>query len=104
MDTPGMRELQLWSEGAGIGDTFQDIERLALHCTFRDCEHNAEPGCAIRSAIADGSLDWRRYQNYEKMLRELRHLSVKQNKAERAAKRQKWKQMNKAGRDKRSVD
>src|SRR6185369_5605732 len=51
IDTPGMRELQLWEAEAGVGDAFADVEALAAACRFRDCAHGQEPGCAVRAAL-----------------------------------------------------
>jgi ribosome biogenesis GTPase len=85
MDTPGLRELQLWSEESDVEGAFADIEALARQCRFRDCRHDGEPGCAVRAALEDGSLDPDRLHNFEKMQRELRF----------AARRQKWAKMMK---------
>ena len=57
VDTPGLRELQLWDSSEGFGETFSDIEELMLRCRFNDCAHRTEPGCAIRAALATGELD-----------------------------------------------
>ena len=56
IDTPGMREFGLWDAAEGIEKTFSDIEALARSCRFSDCSHTSEPGCAVRAALADGSL------------------------------------------------
>lgn len=70
MDTPGMRELQLADCEQGVEDTFREIIELANHCKFSDCKHQSEPDCAVREAINDGSLDERRLNSYQKLLRE----------------------------------
>lgn len=70
IDTPGMRELQLWDGEEGIRDTFGDIELLASRCRFTDCRHEREPGCAVRQAIEAGELEPGRLQNYRKLLTE----------------------------------
>ncbi len=70
LDTPGMRELQLADNKEGISKTFADIEALAEQCKFNDCSHNSEPGCAVQKAIQSGELDLRRFNNYQKLLRE----------------------------------
>jgi ribosome biogenesis GTPase len=80
IDTPGMRELQLWEAGSGIESAFADVESLARECRFGDCSHDGEPGCAVREAIASGRLDPERLESYEKLLRELRHLELKLDK------------------------
>src|SRR3546814_5976493 len=58
--SPGMRELKPTGEEA-VADSFADIEELASHCKFRDCQHAREPGCAVRAAIEAGKLDPRRF-------------------------------------------
>jgi ribosome biogenesis GTPase / thiamine phosphate phosphatase len=71
IDTPGMRELQLWEvDRAAMGATFADIGALAARCRFRDCTHRAEPGCAIQMALEEGSLAPGRWQSFQKLQRE----------------------------------
>jgi len=70
IDTPGMRELQLWDAEAGLSAVFADVESLAGDCRFADCTHGAEPGCAIREALETGRLDGERYAAYRKLERE----------------------------------
>jgi ribosome biogenesis GTPase / thiamine phosphate phosphatase len=77
VDTPGMRELQLWDAGASLAQTFQDIGSLAPGCKFRDCQHNGEPGCAVEQAIVEGSVKRERLENYHKMEAELRFVETK---------------------------
>lgn len=79
IDTPGMRELQLWADDESLGRAFDDIEGLAAQCRFADCRHQCEPGCAVRAAIADGSLDAERFESYLKQRKELRFLALKQD-------------------------
>lgn len=74
IDTPGMRELQLWDAGGSLGEAFSDVESIAAGCHFTDCRHQKEPGCAVREALADGSLDAARYESYGKLERELEYL------------------------------
>jgi ribosome biogenesis GTPase len=71
IDTPGLREMQLWDGGDGLAQTFDDIEALAGTCRFADCRHAEEPGCAVKSAIESGALEPSRFKNYQKMHREL---------------------------------
>lgn len=73
IDTPGMRELQLWDTGEAIAGAFGDIETLAETCRFRDCRHQQEPGCAVRAAIAAGSLSAGRLDSYHKLQAEQAH-------------------------------
>ena len=70
IDTPGMRELGLCDAGDGMDTAFQDIVALAQQCRFHNCSHGAEPGCAIRAALADGSLSEERWHSYQKLAAE----------------------------------
>lgn len=70
IDTPGMRELQLWDADAGLSAVFADIQGLARECRFSDCAHDGEPGCAIRAALDAGRLDAERFAGYRKLERE----------------------------------
>ena len=78
IDTPGMRELQLWTEDESLDRSFDDIVGLANTCRFPDCRHELEPGCSVRSAIENGTLDPRRFANYLKQRKELKYLALKQ--------------------------
>jgi ribosome biogenesis GTPase len=69
IDTPGMRELQLWDTDA-VADTFADIAQLAAECKFRDCRHDREPGCAVKTAIDAGVIDAARHASYLKLQEE----------------------------------
>jgi ribosome biogenesis GTPase / thiamine phosphate phosphatase len=74
LDTPGMRELQLWEADAGIEEAFEDVAALVARCRFSDCAHVTEPGCAVLAAIDAGSLDPARLESYRKLERELERL------------------------------
>jgi ribosome biogenesis GTPase len=74
IDSPGLREIQLWSADQGHGRTFDDVEQLSADCRFADCSHQQEPSCAVREAIETGSLAVDRFESYLKLQRELRHL------------------------------
>ena len=89
VDTPGMRELQLWSADSGLDETFSDVAELAARCRFNDCSHDGEPGCAVRAALADGSLDAGRLDSYERLQRELHRLEVRLDKRLQAEERKK---------------
>jgi len=80
LDTPGMRELQLWDVTTGIETAFAEIAELAAVCRFADCAHEAEPGCAVQVALAAGELDPERLASYRKLEREARALAVRQDK------------------------
>jgi len=77
IDTPGMRELGLFHAEEGISMGFADVEDLFLSCKFSDCTHKTEPGCAVRAAIADGSLSHDRWDTYQTQLRENRFVEDK---------------------------
>jgi len=79
VDTPGMRELQLWDADHGIKDTFTDVEELASRCRFNDCRHAGEPGCAVAAAIESGQLPAERLASYVKLQNELAFLDRKQS-------------------------
>ncbi len=96
VDTPGMRELQLWESDAGLSQAFDDLEVLAQECRFRDCRHHGESGCAVAQAIAQGALPRERLENYQKMEAELRFLETKTDLRARQAERERVKQLCKA--------
>jgi ribosome biogenesis GTPase / thiamine phosphate phosphatase len=79
LDTPGMRELQLWDAGSGIDAAFEDVEQLAAECRFSDCSHQREPGCAVLAAVDDGRLELDRLRSWRKLQRELAALELKHN-------------------------
>ncbi len=99
IDTPGMRELQVWSATEGLPETFMDIEKLVEQCRFHDCQHDSEPGCAIQKALAGGQLDSKRLLNYQKLQKEAQHLSRKQDKRSYLAEKEQWKKISKASRN-----
>ncbi|MGH8975601.1 MAG: ribosome small subunit-dependent GTPase A [Acidimicrobiia bacterium] len=71
IDTPGLRQLGLWSGEDGLAAAFADVESLAAQCRFRDCAHTGEPACAVAEAVTDGRLPARRLAGYVKLRREL---------------------------------
>jgi len=89
VDTPGLREVQLWEADEGIQDAFSDVDELAAGCRFNDCAHLQEPGCAVQAAIDEGTLPRERLQSYRALQRELRHLAVKQDARLRSEERKK---------------
>jgi ribosome biogenesis GTPase len=93
-----MRELQLWDVDEGLGTAFADVEALAEQCRFGDCSHGREPGCAIKRALADGTLDHARWQSYGKLQRELRALELKQDKRAKSEERKRWRRHSRARR------
>jgi ribosome biogenesis GTPase len=95
MDTPGMREIQVWAGEAGLQETFADIEGLAEECRFRNCQHENEPGCAIQQALLEGTLDDSRFLNYQKLQRELNYLARRQDQRANLAEKERWKKIHK---------
>ncbi|HEX8847819.1 MAG TPA: ribosome small subunit-dependent GTPase A [Pyrinomonadaceae bacterium] len=93
LDTPGMRELQLWDGGESLQQTFDDIEALAASCRFSDCQHRDEPGCAIQQALAEGEIDAARLQSYLKLQKELEHMARKQDINAQLAEKKRWKKL-----------
>jgi ribosome biogenesis GTPase len=79
IDTPGMRELQLWEGQSSLTEVFSEIDDLAGRCRFSDCRHAGEPGCAVSEAVEQGQLPESRFQSYQKLQRELAHLERKQD-------------------------
>jgi ribosome biogenesis GTPase len=96
IDTPGMREIQVWGDEAGLKQAFDDIEDLSGNCRFKDCVHEKEPGCAVQEAILDGSLDSKRLESYLKLKREFAYLSDRQTMKASALEKARWKIISKA--------
>lgn len=100
IDTPGLRELQLWDAEEGLGQAFADIDALASQCRFRDCRHETEPGCAVLGALRAGALDPGRFENRRKLLREQEFLRRKVDPEARQEQKEQWKQSHRAARQK----
>lgn len=98
IDTPGIRELQLWDDADGLDETFGDVASLARSCRFRDCRHEGEPGCAVLEALQTGSLTTERYDSFKKLERELHHLHLKQDQRAAADEKRKRKAITKSHR------
>ena len=95
IDTPGLRELQLWEGESGIEDAFADVAALAVGCRFTDCRHDAEPGCAVRAAIEAGEMDAARLASHRKLQREAEHFDRQHDKRAQADQRRRIKGMTK---------
>jgi ribosome biogenesis GTPase len=98
LDTPGMRELQLWDDGS-MDQTFADVAELAHACRFDDCTHEHEPGCAVIAAHEAGTLSSDRLASYRKLQRELEHLRVKQDRRAAAEQKRRYKMLTKSMRN-----
>ena len=99
IDTPGLRELQLWTSEDDIEGSFPEIEALAAECRFRDCSHGAEEGCAVQQALDRGALDLDRFSSYRKMRREASYLDLQLDKRAQLDQKAKWKKIHKAMRN-----
>ncbi len=83
IDMPGVRGLGLWDVQEGIGAAFADVEALAQQCKFRDCSHTAEPGCAVRVAVEEGTLPQQRLASYLRLKEENAHILERKEEAQR---------------------
>lgn len=101
IDTPGMREIQMWADEDDLTGSFEDIEALARRCQFNDCKHDTEPGCAVKAAIESGNLDAARLGNFTKLQREVQFHEARQGDNERRLEKEKWKKISQAQRTRR---
>ena len=95
IDTPGMRELQLWAGEEVLDSTFAEIAELAGECRFSDCSHEHEPGCAVKTAISDGTLPAERFASYRKLQREMRALEIRKDARLRSESRKEMRRFEK---------
>jgi len=91
VDTPGLRELQIWGDEQSLSHSFADVEDIAAQCRFSDCTHDTEPGCAVQEAVAQGLLAAERLQSWRRLHRELAYLARKTDGGAARAERQRWK-------------
>jgi ribosome biogenesis GTPase / thiamine phosphate phosphatase len=96
IDTPGMRELQLWDVGDAVKGTFDDVEAFARHCHFTDCRHRDEPRCAVKMAIANAELMAERLTSYLKLQDELAFLTRQQDQRAQLEEKRRAKVIGKA--------
>jgi ribosome biogenesis GTPase len=96
IDTPGMRELQLWAGQDSLDSAFDDIAEFARNCRFRDCTHTVETGCAVQAALTGGALDPERSESYQKLRAEIAWHERKTDVLAAQAVKQKWKAIHKA--------
>jgi ribosome biogenesis GTPase len=83
----------MWAEKDDLENTFEDITLLARECRFKDCRHEAEPGCAVKAAIERGDLDGKRFENYEKLQREIHYHEARQAGSLRLAEKLRWRKI-----------
>jgi ribosome biogenesis GTPase len=98
IDTPGMRELQLWDVGQAFSETFDDVETLAGGCHFGDCRHRDEPRCAVKAAVDGGRLSADRLASYHKLQDELAFLARQQDERAQLEAKRRGKILTKAAR------
>jgi ribosome biogenesis GTPase len=99
IDTPGLRELQLWDvDSAALDATFADVEELAADCRFGDCTHTHEPECAVLAAVESGELPGERLHSWRKLQRELRAIALRHDARLRKEEARKWKLRAREGR------
>jgi ribosome biogenesis GTPase len=99
VDTPGMRELQLWDGATGVSVVFEDVEALAPGCRFGNCLHDTEPGCAVKQAVEDGTLAEDRLESYRKLQRERRFQASRVDEKVAADRKRYEKMIGKTARD-----
>ncbi|MEV6759347.1 ribosome small subunit-dependent GTPase A [Streptomyces sp. NPDC051105] len=97
IDTPGLRGVGLFDAGTGVGQVFSEIEELAEECRFSDCEHESEPGCAVRLAVETGELPVRRLESYRKLMRENQWIVAKTDARLRSEIKKDWKKRGAEG-------
>jgi ribosome biogenesis GTPase / thiamine phosphate phosphatase len=102
LDTPGMRELQLWGVDETLEKSFADIDDLAFECRFSDCSHGIEPGCAVNEAISAGELSIERLNNYKKLKQEFFYLDARKYGRTDSLSREQWKVKSREEKQKRS--
>jgi ribosome biogenesis GTPase / thiamine phosphate phosphatase len=100
MDTPGLREMQLWDAEEGVAQVFADIDALATECRFGDCRHEGEPGCAVQASLDAGMLNPARLESRRKLMREQEFLRRKIDPEARQEQKEQWKQIHRAARQK----
>ena len=95
IDTPGLREVQLWSADDGMAAGFPEIDDLSADCFFADCSHTSEKGCAVVEALENGRLPRERYDSYHKIQREQFWLKEKQETAGKLNRKRRFKEISK---------
>ena len=98
MDLPGIREVRPWNE-SGVDEAFEDVEQIIAQCRFSDCKHGTEPGCAVRKALEDESLERARFDNYLKVRSEMATLDQQRAKRANIEDQKKLRKLHKTQRD-----
>lgn len=95
VDCPGIKEIHPWGGPELLNDSFEDIYSISRDCKFRNCQHSGEPDCAVQQALIDGEIEYRRFENYLDMKKELNYMKFKSSMNHQALERQKWKGISK---------
>ena len=103
IDTPGLREIQLAGDTERALESFGDVQEVAATCRFRDCRHQGEPGCGVREALLNGTLDAYRYESFLEHQRELAYQSRRQDLRTRKAEQARWRRITMDQRKRRSA-
>lgn len=98
LDTPGLREIQLWGEADSADTAFPEIEQLTAECRFRDCRHDNEPGCAVRRGLEEGLIEPERFDSWLELRKELAWLESRRDEKARTEHQKKWMEIAKASR------
>ena len=96
LDTPGMREMQFWDADQGLAKAFDEIDGLASACRFRNCGHDSEPGCAVKSGLETGAVTLERLESWRKLRRELKARAARVDPSAAAAEKRRVRAVNKA--------
>ncbi|MBC86826.1 MAG: ribosome small subunit-dependent GTPase A [Bdellovibrionaceae bacterium] len=99
IDTPGVREVQIFGDADDVVGAFPLIEELSQQCKFSNCHHETEPGCAIQEALDSGALDVGEWESYLKLQREADHVKRKMDKADMANAKKRWKKVSRLVRE-----
>jgi ribosome biogenesis GTPase / thiamine phosphate phosphatase len=99
IDTPGLRELGLWTNEKTLNNAFSDISDFAIKCKFKNCSHQNEPGCAVQKALSEGMIDYARYENYLGMKNEITFLNSKTDVKARIERKAREKKLSKIIKD-----
>ncbi|MBI4890585.1 MAG: ribosome small subunit-dependent GTPase A [Acidobacteria bacterium] len=98
IDTPGMRELQLWAGAESVDAVFDEITAIAERCRFRDCTHAGEPGCAVAEAVERGEVDEARWASFQKLRAEAAWHETQVDPLAALERKRKWKAIHKQAR------
>jgi len=98
IDTPGMRELQLWVRPESVDTVFDDIAAIAEGCRFRDCTHAGEPGCAVAAALDRGQVNAGRWASFQKLRAEAEWHEAMADPLAALERKRKWKAIHKQAR------